>query len=1085
MNKKFNSGDTYAPILTKISRIMRLMFLMLILGINSMLAASSYSQSTRITLKMSDSKIDDVLNQIENKSEFFFLFNQKQIDVNRKVSINANEEKIADILEELFTGTDVKYQVIDRQIVLTSGSSNEGQQKENKISGKVSDPTGMPIPGASVVVKGTILGTVTDKDGNYTLSVPADAKILSFSLVGMKSKEMAIGNQSIINIVLQEDIVGINEVVVIGYGSIKKSDATGALAVINSSDFNNGNSTSPELLITGHIAGVQVAPNNGQPGANTNVRIRGVNSISASSEPLYVIDGVPVDNSRASTDLGGDYGVSNMAVNPLSMIASDDIESITVLKDASATAIYGSRGANGVILIKTKGGKEGVLSLSYSGSAGTSSASKKISVLTADQYRQYVPGASSGASTDWQDAIFRNALSQNHSITFGSGNKSTTYRVSVSASLQDGIVLGSGLDRYTARINVNHKMFDDRLILNLNANNYSYKFNNFLEQQTNGADGGVINNALKYDPTQPIYNADGTFNEAGTVSARNPVALVKEITDQTKGNRAILNGDATFFFIPKVLSLKANVGYDDDNALRKVYQPINSMPAKSVQGRAMLENTNHSNKLIETYLTYNKTFGEKHVLNVVGGYSWQEFDNYIQSTVATGFVTDNLGADNIGGGVNAVSSNNEEINRLISFYGRANYSYDNKYFLTATVRQDGSSRFGPNNRWATFPSAAFAWKLKEEGFLKDAKGIDDLKLRIGYGVTGNQNIGNFKYSSTYAINSSAGTYFGGTFYPPYNITGIANPNLKWEQTAQFNAGFDFAVLKSRLRGTIDVYSKKTTNLLLAISAIQPAVASTYLENVGAMTNNGVELTLDAAVVSKKDFKWNSNFNIAWNKNKITELYNNKDINYGIISGAGASGLPQILRVGQSLGSFYGQVFTGISNNAETFASPNPSILGKALPDYVIGFTNNFSYKNWDLSVVLRSQLGASVYNNTLAELSNGNRLPGQNTTPAAAELHKAGFTSGIVYCSSRWVENADFLRLDNLSLGYKIKVFPTVIKSARIYFAAQNLFVITKYSGYDPEVNNVAGNYGVNSLGIDYCSYPHARTYILGINVNF
>ena len=282
-----------------------------------------------------------------------------------------------------------------------------------------------------------------------------------------------------------------------------------------------------------------------------------------------------------------------------------------------------------------------------------------------------------------------------------------------------------------------------------------------------------------------------------------------------------------------------------------------------------------------------------------------------------------------------------------------------------------------------------------------------------------------------------------------------------------------------------MYSKKTTNLLLAISAIQPAVASTYLENVGAMTNNGVELTLDAAIVSKKDFKWNANLNVAYNKNKITELYNNKDINYGICSGAGASGNPQILRVGQSLGSFYGQVFTGISNNAETFASPNPSILGKALPDYVIGFTNNFSYKNWDLSFVLRSQLGASIWNNTLAELSNGNRLPGQNTTPAAAELHKAGFTSGIVYCSSRWVENADFLRLDNLSFGYKIKVFPTVIKSARIYFAAQNLFVITKYSGYDPEVNNVAGNFGVNSLGIDYCSYPHARTYILGINVNF
>ncbi|HLN72718.1 MAG TPA: TonB-dependent receptor, partial [Prolixibacteraceae bacterium] len=401
-----------------------------------------------------------------------------------------------------------------------------------------------------------------------------------------------------------------------------------------------------------------------------------------------------------------------------------------------------------------------------------------------------------------------------------------------------------------------------------------------------------------------------------------------------------------------------------------------------------------------------------------------------------------------------------------------------------TLRDDGSSRFGSNNRWVLFPSAALAWKIKEEGFLKDSKAIDDLKLRVGYGVTGNQEIGNFKPNQTYSINSNAGTYFGTTFYAPYNITGIANPNLKWEETSQFNVGIDFACYNSKLRGSVDFYSKKTTNLLLSIDAIQPAVSSTYLGNIGSMTNKGVELNLDAEIVSETDLGWSANFNIAYNKNEITELYNNKDINYGIVSGAGASGNTQILRVGESFGSFYGQKFTGIVNGAETFASTTPEILGKALPDLIMGFTTSLKVMNWDLAIVLRSQTGASLYNNTRAEMSQGNRLPGQNTNLEGAEFHKAG-GGGIVYPSSRWVEDASFLRLDNMTLGYNFKAWPNVIKSARVFVTGQNLFVITSYSGYDPEVNNLAGNKGVKSLGIDYSSYPHARTVLFGLSVNF
>jgi len=1040
--------------------------------------------SQTITFNIKNVTVKEAIESLKDNSGYSFVYEKNDLDTRKIISVSATQKSINDIVNQIIRGQNVGYEITGKSIAITSKRSQSSQeQTTRKLNGSITDKNGDPIIGATVMIKGGKTGTVSDVNGNFSLDV-TDQSTLLISYVGFSKIEIYVGNQKNLVVKLQEDVKNLEEIVVVGYGSIRKSDATGALSVIKSDDFNKGTVTSPDMLLNGHVAGVQVTPGNGQPGANTNVRIRGVNSISASSEPLYVIDGVPVDNSRSSAFAGNDLALSSTTLNPLSMIASSDIESMTILKDASATAIYGSRGANGVIIIKTKSGKEGTTSISYSGSTGMSTVSKEIEVLTADQYRSFVPGSGT-ATTNWQDAIFRTAMTQNHNVMFSSGNQTTSYRASLSASLQDGIILNTGLDRYTGRFNINHKMFDDRLIISMNVNNTNYKFNNFLEQQTSGADGGVIDNALKADPTQPIYNTDGTFKEiAGSISVRNPVALAKQISDITDGDRLIANVDATLFFIPKVLSFKTNISYDADNVIRKAYEPTASSIGKTVNGRALLENNRYTNRLVETYLTYNNTFNTKHVLNVVGGYSWQEFNNYNQSTIATGFVSDNLGADNIGGGINQVTQNNHEINRLISFYGRANYNYDNKYLLTATVREDGSSRFGANNRWATFPSAALAWKMSEEGFMKDMTSINELKLRVGYGVTGNQEIGNFKYSSTYAINSSAGTYFGGTFYSPYNITGIANPNLKWEQTSQFAAGFDFVLFNNVLKGSVDYYSKNTTNLLLAIDAIQPAVSSIYLDNIGAMTNKGVELTLDAEVVNTSNFKWNTNFNISYNQNKITQLYNNKDINYGVVSGAGASGNTQILRVGESFGTFYGQQFTGIVNGAETFASTKLTVLGKALPDYIIGFTNNFTYRHFDLSVVLRSALGASVYNNTRAEISQGNRLPGQNTNLEGAQFHAAG-GGGITYPSSRWVENADFLRLDNMTLGYNFRIIPTVIKSARLYVTAQNLFVLAGYKGYDPEVNNVAGSNGIKSIGIDYNTYPQARTYSLGLNINF
>lgn len=1041
----------------------------------------------KISFNFTNIPLEEAMRKIEASGKYSFFYDVQKTNIKQKVSVNADNKSIQEIMSQMLKSTDLNFSISDYQIALINKKPGASHMPIIKVKGTIKDENGEPLIGASISMKNTTTGTLSDLDGVFTLDAPEGSK-LEISYVGYVKQEITAVKNKTYTIVLSENSMLLGDVVVIGYGSVKKSDATGAVDVIKSSDFNKGVVSSPEALFNGHIAGVQVTPSSGQPGANTSVRIRGVNSISASSEPLYVIDGVPIDNSRSSLKVDGDAGLSNMSMNPLSMISASDIESMTVLKDASATAIYGSRGANGVIIITTKGGKEGVLSVNYSGSVGFSNVSNKIDVLNADQYRQFVPGTTGTASTDWQNEIFRTALVQDHNVTFSNGNKSTSYRASLSASNQDGIVISTGLDRYTLRFNVTHKMFNDRLILNVNANNTYYEIANILEQQTGGADGGIINNALKANPTEPVYNTDGSFNEYAK-SVRNPVAMARQISDKSRGDRFIGSADALVYFIPEVLSGKVNFGYDVDNISRKAYQPRTSIVAQNVEGRAITENNRYSNYLLETYLTFNKTFNKIHSLNVVAGYSWQEFDNYNSSVRAEGFVNDNLGADNVGGGRSIEAKNNQENNRLISFYGRVNYNLMDKYLFTATVRRDGSSRFGTNNRWAVFPSGAVAWKMKEEGFLKDVSFINDLKLRVGFGITGNQDIGNFKYSQTYTIDSKQGSEFGGVFYPGYNSTGIANPNLKWEQTAQFNAGFDYSILGGRLRGSFDVYNKKTSNLLLTIDAIQPAVSSVYLDNIGAMVNRGVEFSVDAAVISSKDFNWNANFNIAYNKNKVTELYNDKDIIYGIVSGAGAYGNTQILRVGEPVGSFYGNRFLRLENGKEVFDenvsdSDNRAIIGKALPDYIMGFTNSFSYKNWDLSFILRSNLGGEIYNNTRAEMSQGSRLPGQNTNLEGANYYKDG-GGGIVYSSSRWVENGSFLKLDNMTLGYNFKVAPKVIKSARVYVTAQNLFVLTKYKGYDPEVSNVSADKDVKAIGIDYCSYPHARTFTVGLNVNF
>lgn len=1078
----------------KISSVWRMSFICIMLFLCTYVKAQN---EEKINLNLNHSTFKEFLEKIEDQTNYRFIYDGVDISNLPKVTVSYKNISPRTILATELSKLKIDYQINGNQIVLVKQNLSTQSDKQFVVKGIVTEESGEPIIGATVALKNTTLGTITDIDGKYDITIPQGTRnpVLLYSLIGFVSKEESVDKRSTIDVVMNENSVLLNETVVVGYGSVKKSDATGALDLIKSDDLNKGAIGSAETLLNGHVAGVQITPSSGQPGANSNVRIRGVNSISASSEPLYVIDGVPIDNSRSSTLVGQDAALSDMSLNPLSMIAPSDIESMTILKDASATAIYGSRGANGVIIITTKGGKDGVMSLNFSSSVGIANVYKKLDVLSADKFREYVPTANQHISTDWQDEIFHTVIIQDHNLTFSNGTKNSSYRASLSMSDQPGIIENTGLKRYSLRLNAIQKMFDERLILSVNANNTHYEFKNFLEQQSSGAAGGVINNALKGDPTQPVYNSDGSFNEYSDVDFRNPVAMVKQISDKTVGDRFIGNADAEFFFIPKELSIKGSIGYDIDNSERKAYQPRTSKLAADVEGRSVSDNSKYSSFLTEIYGTYNKTFAEKHFFNVIGGYSWQEFEANNLSVIGEGFTTDILGANNLEGARSLIRrKSNKEINRLISFYGRVNYTFNNKYMFTATVRRDGSSRFGANNKWGMFPSGAVAWKIKEEGFMQNVNFISDLKLRAGYGKTGNQDIGNFIYDKTYNVNSQYGTMWNQQQITAYEIAGISNPNLKWEETAQFNVGLDYGILSNRFRGGIDFYHKNTSNLLLEVDAIQPAVASKFLDNVGEMTNTGVEFSVSGTIINNRNFSWNTNFNIAYNKNKITKLNNGRDIYYGSVSGKGASGNLQILRVGEAFGTFYGKKFIGlkeVTNDEgkkvliEEFEE-GEHVIGNALPDVTIGFTNNFSYKDFDLSFVLRSSLGADVYNNTRAELENG-RLPSMNTNKEGAEAYANG-SSSITYVSSRWIENASFLRLDNITLGYNFNFPSKTIKSARVFATAQNLFVITSYSGYDPEVSNQTrsgGANGIHSVGVDYSTYPHSRTFLFGFNLNF
>ncbi len=981
--------------------------------------------------------------------------------------------------------------------------------QKRTITGKVTDAKdGTPLPGVTVQPKGDLKsGTVTGNDGSFTLSVDAGTKTLVFSFIGYGSLERPITGAPM-DIGLTGSSSGLNEIVVIGYGTVRKKDLTGSIATVNEKDFQNGSITTPEQMIAGKVPGVSVISNSGSPGSGSTIRIRGGASLVASNGPLIVIDGVPLDGDAIAG-----------AGNPLSFINPNDIEAFTFLKDASAAAIYGTRAANGVILITTKKGKGGALKMNFSSNNTLGTLVKEVSVLTPAQFRAVVNANGTpaqiammgSANTNWQDQIYQDAIGTNNNLSISGGLKGLPYRISVGYQDQNGIVKTDNLQRTSVALVINPVLFDNHLRIDLNLKGSA--------QHTRFANTAAVGGAITFDPTQPVYsksnryggyyewldagNSTGLMNLAG----RNPLGLLEQHFGRSTPLRSIgnLQVDYKFHFLPD-LHANINAGYDVTDGKGTTFIPDSAAEAYVVGGTGGQNNkyrTTKVNTLFEAYLSYAKELKGIHShFDVLGGYS---YNNYLTKVYNY--------ASYYANGTKVVNSDpafpfDKPEHTLLSWFGRANFGYEDRYLLTATVRRDGSSRFGPTHKYGTFPSVALAWRIKSESFLSNVDAVSNLKLRGGYGITGQQDgIANYSYLSVYALSQANASYqFGNTFYQGYRPGGY-NPNVKWEQTATSNIGLDYGFLDNRISGSVDYYYKKTTNLLNSIPQPAGSNFSAYiLANVGDMTNKGVEFSIDLQPVRTRKVTWNVGFNITYNKNRITNLtVIPGDTSYpgfpsGTIAGGIGGGSALINAVGYPKNTFnlYRQVYDAKGNPIEgVFVDKNhDGIINQqdlfkskpADPQTFIGFTSSVNWGRWNAGVVLRGSFGNYTYNNNYSQAGTLNQIKGSSVLYNASSNYlvthfKGGNANDLL--SDYYIQNASFLRLDNAVVGYNFGAINHMTHTnLRLTAGVQNAFVITKYKGLDPEIS-AGTDIGPGNPGIDNNFYPRPRTYFLGLNLDF
>jgi iron complex outermembrane receptor protein len=966
-------------------------------------------------------------------------------------------------------------------------------QTPETVRGRVTDSRGNPVPGVTVTVKGSDTRSMTDETGSFTIPAPANST-LTFSSVNFDQNEMKVTPGASLSVVLTQRVTQLSDVVVVGYGTSSKRNLSSAISTVKPDDLNRGAITDVGQLLQGKVAGLNITAS-GNPTQPAAVILRGASTLNSSQSPFYVIDGVP----------GAD----------ISAIAPDDIASIDVLKDAAATAIYGNRAANGVIMVTTKKGRRGQALVTYSGYAGLEKVANRLEMMNAAELRAllakngqaFAPADDKNADTDWQDEIIQqSALSYNHNLSLGGASESTTYSASLNYAKKEGILRNSELTRVIARLSLEQLALKDKVRFGLMINN----------SQSVGDELPLLNTILtqmiRYLPVSPVMNPDGTyFENFATVNSYNPVAMMNNAQNNTKFNN-LIGSFNTHVKLPLELTFDLNLSYQNSTSLHgeyygSYYSKYSAIRNFGTNGYALRNTYQNTSKILESFLTWNKRLGD-HSLNAVLGYSWQgnTFGEGFQTT-STNFPVDNIGYNNFTlSNPYAIPSFRVDYgpgglyqeSRLISDFARLNYNYNDKYLLQVSVRRDGSSVFGENKQWGYFPAVGLAWRMMNEGFMDGQQIFEDLKLRASYGITGNAS--GFNAYTAQILSGNLGTfYYNGIQTAAYGPTQADNPELGWEKTATTNIGLDFSVLKGRLSGALDVYNKNTTGMIYGY-AVNPILIPTgsITANGGSMNNKGIELSLNAAVVQANNFRWSTGINLSHNRNEITSLTNplfagGDSVRITGPNGQGQTGSSiQILKSGKPLGQFFtfeyaGKDANGVSqyydNTGKLTLTPrigtDYKYLGSPQPKLIFGWTNTLTYKNFELNVFLRGVAGNKIFNATRADLFRPNTAQYSNILKEAASESTTDVNS--FRYSSRFIESGTYVRLDNATLGYMLRNLGEYIKSLRVYVSTNNLFVISKYKGIDPEISQ-----GGLSPGYDNNNfYPRTRTFLLGLTAGF
>lgn len=1081
-------------IFKKLIMELKIAFFIIMVSVPNIFANPTYSQVAKVSLDMENKSLEQVMDEIERQSEFYFILNQKQIDINRVVDIKVENKLIPEILQELFNGTKVNYAVFDRKILLTTdpleneflskSSFIESQQKS--ITGTVTEKSGIPIPGVYVRVTGTTQGTMTDSGGKYSIIIPSGSKSLTFTFIGMEPQEISIGILTQINVTMVESDFSLEEVVVTGYGTSLKKDLTGAASNIRSNDFNQGALTNPLQAIAGRAAGINIVQTGSEPGASPSIRIRGITSLIGGNDPLVVVDGI-----QGNLEL-------------LNQVPPSEIESVDILKDASATAIYGSRGAAGVILVTTKKNKAGKFTAEYNGTVSFDAIARELKLLNAEEWRQQATiwgvgtNADHGASTDWYNLLIKKGYTQNHTLAFGGGSENFSYRGSLTAILQNGLVLNSTNNNYTGRLQATQKAFDNRLTLNLNL---SSGITNTIGSPTSigraNYTGNLISNTYVSRPTDPVFNSDGTyFLDQDEYLYVNPYAVAQEVTNEGINNNLFGSFRADLEII-KGLTAGWFGSWRKADRSWGYYAPPKSTIQDAIVNKGIGNITSdlQDERLMDISLNYKKAFGN-HNLEAIGVYEWQNQTYQGSFVQGRGFIADITTYNALQlGDITKVQpgdmSSYKNDRLLVSFLGRVNYSLLNRYLLTLSIRRDGSSVFGTSNKWGNFPSASIAWKINEEPFMSNLKFIDQLKLRVGYGTTGNQQ-GLGPQRSLELVGGSGYAYFNGNVVTNFGTIQNANADLKWETRYQTNVGIDFGLFDNRLYGVLDAFTSTTKNLLFNYNVPQPPYPfGSVTANVGSLLNKGIEITLNYQAIRSKDITFTIGGNISFLRNKVLDL--SGSINgIPLITNYVNWGINSYLIEGQPIGTYNILRHLGKDDtNSETVVdvnedgiidqgsqSPDRSIMGSALPTYTYAFTPSLNYKNLTISMAWLGSGGNKIYNSIKQNFSFFEALGRSNLLNSSIEYGL--FTTK--YSSDLWLENGSFLRFENLTIGYQFNAERLkYVSSFGLSLIGNNLALFTKYSGLDPEINVN----GASGSGADSGIYPRTRSIAVGFNIIF